>query len=849
MPRPPTSPVASPVSALAVLSAVSALLGAPLARAATSAVAPAGGGLPALSVRIDLAGGVVSAGDLRVPIALAADRRPGEGAVVTEAIVVGDGRSVVHVRIPAKDDDGLAWEALLVASASQPLFAGLTGFTEGDPGERTGKQVRIVPAGATADRRFVLVGDIREDLRICGQDATLLDPQALYPAALELRPATVQRLDDAQRAAAQPIVAQDHGPTLDPALARLLVARGSSAPGSRGAELTDGDPSTAWHEARPGAGQGEFVVMAAPRDVPITRMQLVAAPAPKPPATALEPAIASPRTFYLVTGSESFAITLPGDASLKPGEAYEIAFPKPLQTSCLALVLGDAYGRNQPHPEVTVAELVAYSELDTPRAASGAADGAPPATLDDVAKALGGPRGVVAAQVLERAGAPALAAVTRVYGSLGPAGRALAIDVASAHDRCEESAPLLARGLCESSGEAPRKAHEKLERCRGAAAVLSDRLRQDPASRACVAPTLVALAGEAALEPIADAIAATPVSDASTRAVLRGAFAEALGSGAPAPLASHLASLLGDESRSAQARLELLRAAGPRVVQVQAESERVLSAALPATAAMRERYLALGPLGELARHGDESAATRLSELVARDPAWPVRARAAEVSAGVASAVMKAALLAAVRDPEPRVREAALASLATGPSPDALAAAEANLADDRWSFVKVQAIALMARAGASADVDHALGQALQDASARVRGGAVIALGQRRAASLAKDVRARLDDASEDTDVRAAAARVLGAFCDASAADRLTELAGLLATVGKSDDDQQVGLAALEGLAAMHPADLASRLAPLRAKTSPPSVHNAADRALQAHGVCPVTPVTTRATDTP
>ncbi len=84
-------------------------------------------------------------------------------------------------------------------------------------------------------------------------------------------------------------------------------------------------------------------------------------------------------------------------------------------------------------------------------------------------------------------------------------GRALAIDVAASHDRCEEAAPLLARGLCETSGEAPRKAHEKLERCKGAAPVLAARMREDAASRACIAPTLVALAGADALEPIADA--------------------------------------------------------------------------------------------------------------------------------------------------------------------------------------------------------------------------------------------------------------------------------------------------------------------------------------------------------
>ena len=181
----------------------------------------------------------------------------------------------MHVVVPAKDTEGLAWEALLAAGQKQPIFAGLTGFVAGDPGERTGKAVRIVPNG---DSSFVLVGDIREDLRICGQDWTQLDPQAVYPTSLELRPATAQRLSAEQQESAQRLVATDAGSTVAPSLAKLLVARGSSVPGSRGLELTDGDPSTVWSERRPHMGQGEFVTMAAPKDVPIARMQVVVRP-------------------------------------------------------------------------------------------------------------------------------------------------------------------------------------------------------------------------------------------------------------------------------------------------------------------------------------------------------------------------------------------------------------------------------------------------------------------------------------------------------------------------------------------------------------------------------------------
>src|SRR5262249_20342884 len=150
---------------------------------------------------------------------------------------------------------------------------------------------------------------------------------------------------------------------------------------------------------------------------------------------------AAPRTFYLVTASDTFEVTLPDDAWSKPGEAYEIALPRPVQTSCLALVLNDANTRGNAHPDVGVAELVAYSELDPPGA-----------TLAAVAKKLCGERGVVAAQVLERAGSKALDAVRAAYGDLDARGRALAIDVAASHEGCVEAAPLLAKGLCEHEG-------------------------------------------------------------------------------------------------------------------------------------------------------------------------------------------------------------------------------------------------------------------------------------------------------------------------------------------------------------------------------------------------------------
>ena len=788
-----------------------ALLACPLALAETRGTAPAGGGLPELVVNVDLAGGMVEADGARVPIALDRRQLPAETEVVVEPIAIGLGKHVLHVRVPSKDgSSGIAWEGIFAGGRAAPIFAGVTGLVDGDPGERTGKMVQTVANGPTS---FVLVGDVREDLSFCGQRLTLLDPLALYPASLALRPATVQRLGSEQLRGAQKLVATDKGQGASAALARLLVARGSSVAGSRGAELTDGDLQTAWFERRPGAGQGEFVVMAAPPDVPIAKMQVVVAP---PDAKASSGA--APRTFYVVTSTRTFEVTLPEDGWQKPGESYEIAFPEPIEASCVGLVLDTAYAHGLAHPDVGIAELVAYSEFDGPGA-----------SLGEVAQKLSSDRGIAAMEVLERASDGSLSALEATFDGLDPAGMARAMDVAAAHERCEEAAPLLARGLCRQ-GEASRKAREKLERCKGAAPALATIVRQVASERACIAPTLAALAPDEAVDPIADAMASTPEADADTRAVLRRALSVALNAAQP----GRLAQLLSDARRSITARLEVMRAAGPDIVEAPAESEAVVRELLGASPPVRARYLVLGPLEALAHAGDAAAAARVAKAVVSDSEWVVRARAAGAAAGVPQA--SAALVAAARDPAPRVREAALQSLAASRSPEAIPVAKAVLSEDGWSFVRAQAVAVLANAPSTPDVDRALGRALRDLSVGVRGATVAALGRRRSLAYRDGVRERLDDGNEDAEVRAAAAGALGGMCDARSTDRLTELARGLGVPGTSEEDQQVALGALGGLANLQPRDLRDRLAPLLAASAPPFARTAAERALSSPAGC-------------
>src|SRR5260370_1704252 len=219
--------------------AIGVLLVSTGALAESHIVAPPGGGLAEVDVKVDLVHARVEFGGASIPIALDPPQLPDERDVVVEAVAIGQGQHAVHVRVPVRGSDasGRAWEAIVVSHQSAPIFSGITGFAEGDPGERPGTAVQIVCSDPTS---FVLVGEARAHLRISGQDTTLLEPRALYPGVLTLRPATVQRLSAQQREGATALLAVDKGAVLDRPLAQLLVARGSSAPGSRGLELTDG---------------------------------------------------------------------------------------------------------------------------------------------------------------------------------------------------------------------------------------------------------------------------------------------------------------------------------------------------------------------------------------------------------------------------------------------------------------------------------------------------------------------------------------------------------------------------------------------------------------------------------
>ncbi len=786
-------------------------------------IVPAGGGLDAMAVRIDRAKNVLEARRCKTndcsdastaaakEIPLAIDRSRLDVAHTRfEIVPIGEGRQLVHVKVPDMQRKDLAFEALVAGSAEPFVFSGLTGYTRGDEGDRAGEVLLFYDRDDKS--RFVIVAEAREDTRICGQAVTPLSAKGLDVRSMQLRGATLHRLEKKARDAAAKVVATGRPAEARAPLARVLVATGGSSPGAPA--LTDGNADTMWTENRPGDGHGEFVTLRAPSEVPITALTIAIAPK-QPKAEG-----AAPRTLFIATDAKLFHVTMPEDAWLKPGQSYEVPLPEPVKTTCVAVVLDEAYARGKNAPEVGIAEVAAITKFDSDKA-----------TLDDVAKELAGPRAEEAAAVLRRSGPDGLTAVAKRWDTLDPKGRAFAIDVASSAGTCDgPTVDLLTRGLVDKDVEVKKRALGRIERCgKNAADALASVVKtSDEPRRAATAPLLAAVAPSIALEPLGELLGqGTP----ETRRAVRGAFARAATS---APR-DKLLVLVQKKDAPLPARLDLLRGMAPRLHELRPESDAALAEILRSSPDMPTRYLVMQPLAALAAAPDATSGelTRLSEMAKRDPEWPVRARAVELAATIGP--LAPTIVGAAADPEPRVREAALKSIAVGKLHAGVPNATRALENDPWTFVRVAAAEALTVMPEVSGTSAALANALEDASPRVRLAVLEGLGKQRAQAHAKKVLARLDDAKEDVDVRAAAARTLGAMCEKSVLDRLTKLADRArAPIGEADD--RIGMAAIDALGAIHPTDLDKRLGPLRGKDVRLPVRRAADRALAEPGTC-------------
>jgi hypothetical protein len=773
-------------------------------------VAPAGGGQAMLAAKW-LGGGLAyracaqapcapNAGDpvVQLPLGVAVQD------VVLDTIAIGGGRRAIYAHSPS-------FAALLVAvpgaaPEAKVLWSGAIGFTKGQPGEQYGDSVEVTDPDEQKNVR-VLLGEVREDISICGRPS-ILSPKVLDPKELVFKGARVQRLKRDERDRA-PVLTAVAGAPAGPQFGQILQgATASSGIGNPGA-LTDGDVETTWSEDRGGAGAGEFLRMNAPEQVAITSVSIVV----RPPTKEV-PKGAAPRKLWLATADALYAVAFAEDAWAHAGKSYDVKFPAPVNTRCLAVVLDEAYVKPAgADVSVTLAELTAHTEFDgktDPAALAGALAG-------------GQERARMAAALLAGGGEPAYEAVANAYPQLDDRGRLLALQVID-NAPCSRSAPLYVKAAEMGRPGEVHHAVDRLTRCqRDAAPALIAAISGGPEKQKVQAAHLLSLVAPAqAVDTLVPLLpAAKPGLRAEYRAALTKASQSALAKEATAKK-------LADASVPLVASIDLLRAATAQRRGSPEASSAFARLAKP-DADFRTRYLLLGPAAELAGIGDTRAEAFLVRALTSDTDSHVRARAGELSADLPNTLEP--LSRALADDDARVRDAALGSVIrlTDPTgakatqrvwpPALFPAALKLLASEPFTFVRAHAADALVGAPPGEAVDRPLASAIGDPAPSVRARVIEALGRRRAQGHAPEIRDVLENEQEVADVRARAARALGRLCDQGAADRLTELARKAANAQASADALAMASSASAALGQLNPPDLGKRLAPLAEKNAP------------------------------
>jgi HEAT repeats len=813
---------------------------------APQAVAPAGAGQPALAIGVartpkgfELVARTCPTTTCSLAGAGALPVQPAGDATAAgsrfRVLDIGSGRHVVHVEAGT---GSTRWEAILAAPlrGNQPLVI-WSGITPEVPpvGAQSTDAVQVTP-GTKKGTVQVLVGQVSPSLELCGRP-TLLSPRLVFPKDLSLRHVKLQRLAASERATAEKLTASPTEEDVTP-LGDLLVAVGaSSAVGSPGA-LTDGDPNSAWSEGRGKEGRGEFVVMRAPSEVPITSLTFVA----RPPTAQVDNGTA-PRSFFLAANGRLLRIELPQDAWQRPGSRFEVQLAQPLNTSCLAVVLDNAHlAARAKDTRVTLAEVTAYTAFDGTESHASLAD------------ALGGDadRANAAAAVLLRGGKPAFVAVASKLATLNEAGRHRAMQVLDGAP-CSVSSPVFASLLASDVALERTHAQSRIQRCGRASA---DALAEVVTHGAGCAPSYLdaarcehtksqekpyhidpgrlAAANElASIAPARVVPLIAPLlgqSNRPTRRELRRYLARATKKTAGRQA---LSEQLGNERLPVAATVDLLRAVKEHLAELHGPAGAAFSRLAGAAPDLRTRYLLLEPAAKLAAAGDGRGLSFLRAHITSDEEPMVRTQAVLLARGLATA--RPWVLRALEDENVRVRHAAATSLAGEDA--ALPYLVRRLMVDEWPMVRAASARSLATAGPSLDADRELTNRLDDPAPKVRQWSATALGARGARSAAPRLRTMADEAREKVTVRIAAVHALGRMCDAESAELLTIFAKRSTDPYSPEAASGLGTAAVAALGRLHPPDLRARLEPLLStKGVPVQVKTAATAALANADVC-------------
>jgi hypothetical protein len=762
------------------------------------------------------------------------------GKVTVDSVELIGGKFVAHVHAPLGKKAKGGWTLVLAASdaAGAPkverLLTGRVGVPQGLEGEQRSK---VLVREKTGDGERLIVGRRFENANLCGRQSVMY-AQALTPSDMTWNRTTTRTLTPAQKASATKITARYAEQPLEmwrPQLLHGVVA--SSAIGKSRASMTDRNLSTGWSEKAKGAGQGEFLVMTGSDDVAVTGFELVIKP-----SDAGEKG-AAPKSFYIATRKQVFAVTMPDDAWQRDaGARYVVDLPQPMRSDCFAIVLDQGHVSAEAD-QVTIAELRARTRFDSSK-------------LVDLVRALESDSDADGARaLLIRSGDKGAKATIDLYTSLNLEGKRRARDVIESGG-CNVVAPFFVdrvlgkgavAGFDPDLDPSAKHARERLRLCKPQArkSLASEIRAADVGDHRVWASRELATIGPSdavnVILEVLDQESTAPQRSGSADVIRRGLRASLSAAVQHKRARAAVEQTLAPEffaKLSLVKRIDLLRAIGPKLASF-STSGGALGGTLESDTAFRTRFLLLEPAAHLAAGGDANAKAILRQSLRDDSNRHIRARAARV-AGLVPA-LSSELEAALSDKAPRVREAAL--LAITESTKLSASAESRVAqllqNDPWTFVRIGAATTLTLGAASPAADQALLSVLaeNDGPTRLRSAALRALGKRKSVSTADDVLGIADDPTEPVHIRVAAISALGDMCYRPATEFLYKLA-LRAGYQQIPYDQPLGLAALSALGDIKPANLHDKLAPLFVKNKivPPQIRSIARDVLERDGTC-------------
>lgn len=692
---------------------------------------------------------------------------------------------------------GSAYEIVLAPGQVEPLFAGETRAVD-DAQTTTERLLRRDVGGKT----LLVHSSTPPGGGLCGMPSA---PGAIR--AWDGRKWTSAALGRIDAESKQRATVLEASAAARSASHRYLQPSGGSDE-SFGRGMVDFEPRTAWIEGRSGDGAGEYASFRLDPALAVRALTVTLSPSAPPPG------YAAPKSFFVSLEGHLYRVSVPAKAP----STLQLTLPAPVHSACLSIVLDEANASVPAPRSVGIAELGVIAALDgeTESALLARLGDADAAKADEALATLLGMPGDHGA------------IWKKVYDALTPS-RRRKLEDSLAGRGCAESTQLAALALGDADKDARARAVHKLEQCRKESvpallAVLdSASAAGEQATRAGEAGRLLALLAPS----VAQKELPPRLGREETRAVLWPALGKAFRS---ADAEAVHAALLA--APTPQAKLDVILASGDRQAEAGPEGGAVIREAI-ASKELPLRYRAVEP-------ALRSADPALIRALQDDAEPSVRHRALSLMAlrphANAFDVPAQRMLA---DENPRVRAAAADYFRA--HPQALAVAAQSLfpaAADPWPFVRMSA--LRAVAGAPLAVKQralpTVKQRLEDKSFDVRRAALVAMTGMPAEWVRDDILARLDDEQEALPVRVEAARALGAVCSRADLDRLTVLAEATLTPMAFELEREVGLAAIEALGMIHPADLQKRLSPLRSAKAPVTLKAAADRAFTAAPRC-------------